>query len=110
MGNDGKSVFSSLYSCPQDGFFIYFAKGVALLLRIRFEVDCCWICGSKKNTCGVWLKHNQKKWLRPNGGCFQNYRNELFNGRPILRFGTTRFVFIFVVLSSLAALFLLFPE
>ena len=30
-------------------------------------------------------------------------------GRPMLRFGTVLFVFIFVVLSSLAALFVLFP-
>ena len=37
-----------------------------------------------------------------------NYRNKLFNGKPILRFVATPFVFVFVVLSSLAAIFAFF--
>ena len=46
---------------------------------------------------------------RPNGECFYNYQNKLFSGKPILCFGAAPFVFIFAVLSSLAALFTLFP-
>ena len=34
-------------------------------------------------------------------------KNELFSGRPILRFGGLAFVLIFVTLRSLAALFAL---
>ena len=41
---------------------------------------------------------------------FRNYRNKLFSGKPILPFGVAPLVYIFVVLSSLAALFALFPE
>ena len=29
-----------------------YAKGVVLLLRMRFKVDCCWICTSDKDSCG----------------------------------------------------------
>ena len=43
------------------------------------------------------------------GGCFHNYRNKPFSGKPFLQFGAAPFVSIFVVLSSLAALFALFP-
>ena len=34
------------------------------------------------------------------GGCFHNYRNKLFNGKPILPIGAAAFLFIFVALSS----------
>ena len=34
-----------------------------------------------------------------NGGCFHNYRNKLFSDKPIFRFRSSHFVFIFVVLS-----------
>ena len=54
------------------------------------------------------LKHSQKQWWRPNGGCFHNYINKLFNGKPILRFDATPFAFLFAVLSPLPALFALF--
>ena len=36
-------------------------------------------------------------------GCFHNYRNILFSGKPILRFCAASFVFTFAVLSSVAA-------
>ena len=42
------------------------------------------------------------------GGCFHNYKNKLCSGKPIFRFGAGLFVFIFMVLSSLPALFALF--
>ena len=38
---------------------------------------------------------------------FYNYRNKLFS-KPILRVGAAPFLFVFVVLSSLAAPFALF--
>ena len=44
--------------------------------------------------------------MEPDSGCF--HRNRLFDGKPILRLGVARFIFIFVVLSSLAAIFALF--
>ena len=40
---------------------------------------------------------------------FYNYRNKLFSGKLILRCGATPFQFIFLIFSSLAALFVLFP-
>ena len=46
---------------------------------------------------------------RPNDECFHNYRNKLFNGKPILGFGAAPFVFVLAVLSSSAAVFALFP-
>ena len=46
---------------------------------------------------------------RPNGECFHNYRNKLFNGKPILGFGATPFVFVLAVLRSSAAVFAFFP-
>ena len=55
------------------------------------------------------LKHSQKLWLRPNGGCFHNNRIKLFSGNTF--FGNlvrTIFPLIFVAFSSLAALFALF--
>ena len=42
-------------------------------------------------------------------GRFYNYRNELYSGRPTSWFGEPLFVFMFVILSSLAALFALVP-
>ena len=39
---------------------------------------------------------------------FYNYRNKLFNGKSILEFGASPFVFIFAVISTLSALFALF--
>ena len=47
--------------------------------------------------------------VAPNGGCFYNYRNELYCGRTILRFGAVPLEFIFVILSFLVALLVLFP-
>ena len=44
-----------------------------------------------------------KWWL------FSQLKNKLINGKPILRFGAAPFAFILMVLSSLAALFALFP-
>ena len=38
--------------------------------------------------------------MAANVSCFHNYRNKLFNGKPILRFGAALFVFIFALLSS----------
>ena len=46
--------------------------------------------------------------VKNDGGCLHNYRNNLFSSKPIFRFGVGHFVFIFVVLSSLTALFALF--
>ena len=57
------------------------------------------------------LKHSQKwlKWLwRPNGGCFHNYTNKLFSVKPIFWFVAATFLFVFVVLISLSALFAFF--
>ena len=45
------------------------------------------------------LKPNQNRWSRRNGGCFHNYRNNLFSGKPILQCGAAPFQFISVVLS-----------
>ena len=45
------------------------------------------------------LKHSQKLWEQPNGGCFHNYRIKLFSGKPILGFRAAPFPFIFVVLK-----------
>ena len=39
---------SFLCSCTQDGF----CKGVVLSLRMKFQVDCFWICRSDKDSCG----------------------------------------------------------
>ena len=50
-----------------------------------------------------------KMLLMANGGCFLKYRNNLSNGKPILRFGAAPYVFVFAVSSSLAALSVLFP-
>ena len=44
-----------------------------------------------------------------NDGSFHSYRSELFSGKPILRFGAALFLFIFVVLTFLAALLVLLP-
>ena len=61
------------------------------------------------NKCkGKGLKHSQKSRWRPNGGCFNKCRNKLFNGKPTLRFGAGPFVFVFVVLDTLGAVFVLF--
>ena len=38
-----------------------------------------------------------------------NYKNKPFNSKPILRFGAVSYLFIFMALGSLAALFALFP-
>ena len=38
--------------------------------------------------------------IETNGGCFHNYINKLFNGKPILRCGVALFRFILVALSS----------
>ena len=45
--------------------------------------------------------------VKNDGGCFQNYRNKLFSGKPIFRFGAGHFVSIFVILTFLTALFAL---
>ena len=47
--------------------------------------------------------------IAPNGDCFHNYRNKRLPAKSILRFGAARFVFIFVLSSTLAALFAFFP-
>ena len=55
------------------------------------------------------MKHSQNGSWQLNGGCFFNYQNIRLNGKSILQFGAAPFVFIFLVLKSLAALFALFP-
>ena len=57
----------------------------------------------------VGIETQSKMMMGPNGDCFHNYRNKLFNGVHTLRFGAARFLFIFAMLNSLAALFALFP-
>ena len=52
------------------------------------------------------MKHNQKRWWGQNCACFHNCRFILFNGKFILRSGAVHFVFISVVLNSLAAFFM----
>ena len=49
--------------------------------------------------------HSKKSWRRPERGRFHNYRDKLLSGRSILRFGGAAFVFMFEVLSCLAAPF-----
>ena len=60
-----------------------------------------------KSVRGKGLKHSE--WWWPHGDCFYNYRNILFNSKPILRFGATPLVFVVVVLITLATLFAMFP-
>ena len=55
------------------------------------------------------MRGKNQNTVKNDGGCFHNHRNKLFRGKLILGFGAAPFVFIFVVLHSLAALFALFP-
>ena len=89
-----------------DSLYLLIKTGNALKQRILSQITT----NTRKKYEGEILKHGQKGWWRPNGGCFLNYRNKLVDGNFILGFGATPFVSIFAVLSSLAALFALFPE
>ena len=58
--------------------------------------------------CNGGLKYSQKGWWWPIGS-FHNYTNKLFSGKSILRIVAAPLLFLFVIRSSLAALFALFP-
>ena len=55
------------------------------------------------------IETQSKVMVAANDDRFHNYRNQLFNGRSIIQFVAARFLLTFAVLSSLAALFALFP-
>ena len=47
LGRGLKISLQCIYAHKKD-----FANGDVLLLRMRFQVDCCWICKSQKDSCG----------------------------------------------------------
>ena len=65
------------------------------------------LCNTFKKCNGGGLKNSQRSRWQLKSECFQ--KNKIFCSKPNLRFGEAHSVFIFVVLSSLAALFALFP-
>ena len=94
-------------SCTSNGDYLDLSikTGNAHIERMLSQA----ITNSSKVREGGVLKHSSKWRWRPNCGYFHNYRNKLFSGKPFMRLGGATFVFIFVVLSSLAALLSLLP-
>ena len=61
------------------------------------------------NTCNGGQIETQSKLMVAAKCCFYKYRNKPFGGKHILRCGAAPFLFIFVMLNSLAELFVLLP-
>ena len=57
------------------------------------------------NTCKGGRFETKSKLMVAAKCCFYNYKNKSFSGKPILRCGGAPFLFIFVMLNLLAALF-----
>ena len=72
-------------------FQIFFKYKLFFLFKYSGEIKSKMICSTKMVVVFT----------------FYNYRNNIFGGRPISRLGEHSFVFMFVIFSSLAALFAL---
>ena len=76
-------------------------------LRSLYSLNHDWQCSLRilpqiiVNTCeGAGTKTYSKLIVAAKWCFFHNYRNKLFNGKPILRCGAAPFLFIFVILMS----------